>query len=156
MGPRERVIGYLCSAPDTASFNERRTLWVRFPLLVGVLRGRIPWSLEAKNWIKRGLRLLPDVERSFDAEILQNLRSEYPAHLHINLDPTVQRGGGGSRLIEAMLEKMKTEEVPGVHLFCGQGPVAFYEKQGFRVISQISFGPKQVAVFAMARKTRLN
>lgn len=60
--------------------------------------------------------------------------AEYPAHLHIDLDPRLQGIGVGRRLIERMLDWMGEGGATGVHL--GVNPsneraIGFYERLEF-------------------------
>lgn len=60
----------------------------------------------------------------------------YPAHMHIDISPAFQRGGGGRALLGALCEKLRDEGVEGLYLGCGESNAAgnaFYRKNGFRL-----------------------
>lgn len=59
---------------------------------------------------------------------------EFPAHLHIDLLPVVQRRGIGRMLIEAAITLLRERASPGVHLVASRtnaGACAFYPRVGF-------------------------
>ena len=65
--------------------------------------------------------------------------AQYPAHLHIDIDPDYQRMGIGHRLMDALLAHYKNQGVKGVML--GVDPnntkgVSFYKKYGFVPLDQ--------------------
>jgi len=125
----QRVQGYVLGVPDSRRFEaEAEATW--FPLL-------------------RGLYPLPgDADQSPDARMIRRLHlghpapeapwaPDYPAHLHIDLLPAAQGGGWGRRLLEALLETLRSQEVPGVHLGVGLSNVraqGFYERLGFGLL----------------------
>ena len=150
------VLGYLCSAPNTRAFERSRLWQSRLPLLIRLITQQIPWSIESKNWLRRSVGLAPEVERSFGSTFARDLKRTYPAHLHINLDPSAQGTGGGHLLMEALVGALRSHRIRGVHLYCGQGPVAFYRRQGFEILKQVAFGARATAVFAMGRKSGLD
>lgn len=58
----------------------------------------------------------------------------WPAHLHINLLPTLRGMGGGAALMDVWLERLRREGVPGVHLSTyaeNQNGIGFFERVGF-------------------------
>ncbi|MBN1243543.1 MAG: GNAT family N-acetyltransferase [Spirochaetales bacterium] len=64
---------------------------------------------------------------------------DYPAHLHINVDPCLQRGGAGGRLIEAFEERMRELKAPGIQLHTStenEKAIPFYRKRGYEVLSE--------------------
>ena len=64
---------------------------------------------------------------------------DYPAHLHINVDPELQRGGAGSRLIEAFEARMRELGAPGIQLHTSTEnakAIPFYRKRGYEVLSE--------------------
>ena len=82
-----------------------------------------------------------------EAELLHSdfpdLLKEYPAHLHIDILPEYQRMGFGKNLMEAFCEKLRHDEVGGVHLIMAGDNVEaekFYGKVGFRRFPMILDG----------------
>ncbi len=62
---------------------------------------------------------------------------KYPAHLHIDILPEYQNKGFGSKLIEALLIKLKAQGVKGVMLtanFKNSGAIRFYKRLGFKTV----------------------
>ncbi len=118
------VMGYVVAAPDTRVFE-------------ATLRAHWWPALQAKYQPRR-----PDA--AFDENILAAIRqpdtaagqlvAHWPAHLHINLLPPVQRGGWGRKLIEHELTALRAAGVSGVHLgvsLQNEQVCAFYQRMGF-------------------------
>ena len=121
----EGIAGYLLCALDTDAFEEWR---------------------EAEWW--PGLRAdypLESVRRSpADQEVVELIHTppvaapgivaRYPAHLHIDLLPRIQRRGVGRRLISELIEELHRRGIPGLHLDVGSdngGAIALYRSLGF-------------------------
>lgn len=61
----------------------------------------------------------------------------FPAHLHIDILPAYQSRGFGPQLMNANIENLRSKNIRGVMLVVGEGnakAVAFYKKNGFRVV----------------------
>ncbi len=116
------VAGYLVGTADTLAFDAwcERHWWP-------ALRERYPMG--------------PD-DGSSDRTLVGQIHTPagdppppgYPAHLHIDLLPRLQRQGWGRRLIEAFADALRERGVPGAHL--GVDPRnanarAFYARLGF-------------------------
>ncbi len=59
---------------------------------------------------------------------------EYPAHMHIDIDPEYQRMGLGTALVDALSEKLRKKNVPGLMLGVDRDNikgVSFYNRYGF-------------------------
>lgn len=68
-----------------------------------------------------------------------SFKDEYAAHLHIAIDPNYQHGGVGSKMMKALIEDLKAKGVNGVMLGVASKntkAIAFYEKNGFKVIAE--------------------
>ena len=114
----ERVAGYILGTADTRSFVDRyRAEWLprfaaRYPQVDDdTLAGHQPERM-----------LVPGVD-------------EYPAHLHIDLLPELQRQGWGRALMRRFLAAAAERGAPGAHLSfdpANTGAAAFYERLGFR------------------------
>ncbi len=64
----------------------------------------------------------------------------YPAHLHINLMPDLQKGGHGSALLRHQLQSLRNSGVSGVHLGVdprNEGVTGFYAKFGFLELDRV-------------------
>lgn len=60
--------------------------------------------------------------------------TRFPAHLHVDLLPICQRRGLGPRLIALLLDELRAQGVPGLHLGASASNTAackFYERIGF-------------------------
>ncbi|MBN2048559.1 MAG: GNAT family N-acetyltransferase [Anaerolineaceae bacterium] len=127
---RGRVVGYIVGTTDTAAQERafaRRVVprvltrlflvsWWHYPESFRVIaRMMIPW-------------LRGEVAEDTD------LSRDYPAHLHINVLADVQRGGIGSRLLEAYQAHLRSLGVMGLHLGTSsenRKALPFYAKHGF-------------------------
>jgi ribosomal protein S18 acetylase RimI-like enzyme len=64
---------------------------------------------------------------------------KFPAHLHIDLLPELQRQGFGRRLIEALQDALRAQGVDGLHVVAridNHGAVAFYVRLGFTELAR--------------------
>ena len=100
------AMGYAVAAPDTAAFNARleREWWPDVRREIADLQPSRPSD-------ERAIRLIQHPEGKDPAML-----APYPAHLHINLLPPLQRSGWGRKLIETVLAQLRAKGVPGVHL----------------------------------------
>jgi ribosomal protein S18 acetylase RimI-like enzyme len=72
---------------------------------------------------------------------------EFPAHLHINLLPEMQGKGWGRRLVQTLVDELRSRSIGGVHLgidLANTGAAAFYERVGFHRL------PSDDSLFGMA------
>ncbi len=125
----EGAVGYAVAAPDTAGFFHRleRDWWPGVRRQMAGLEPTRPNDARAIDLISH--------PQGKDPAML----ADYPAHLHINLLPPVQRSGWGRGLIETVLEELKAKGVAGVHLGVSAGNtkvLGFYEKLGFREVAR--------------------
>lgn len=87
-----------------------------------------------------------------DSTILQNkYKSDYPAHLHIDLLPEYHRQGWGGKLLNTLFEHLKSKGIRGVMLTAGTENINagnFYKKYGFELLeiydTDIAFGMKLI------------
>ncbi len=78
----------------------------------------------------------------------EKYKTEYPAHLHIDILGEYQRMGLGHRLMDALLEHLKNKGISGVMLSVNPDNakgMAFYKKYGFEIIEELP----DAAVFGM-------
>jgi predicted N-acetyltransferase YhbS len=99
-----------------------------------VARGRYAWNADTRLFVGEVLRL--DVRSRLDRAPLRygRVMAACPAHLHMNVDAGHRRGGVGRALMLRYFEDLRGRGVPGVHLMCGDGPLGFYARLGFRSI----------------------
>lgn len=124
------VVGYVLGAADTAAFEEEleRSWWPG-------LRRRYPRGTFPEGSPDAGVVGLIHEPPRAPAELL----ADYPAHLHVDLLPEAQGGGNGRRLIETLLDALRSRGVAGVHLGVAADNVnaqGFYEHVGFRRVAQ--------------------
>jgi len=122
----QRAVGYVVGTADSETFARRfRTEWLptvaqQYPAPTGEVRTRA----------ERIRYSLHHVEQFVHPEL-----AEFPAHLHIDLLPSHQRGGFGRALITRFLDALRERDVPGVHLAMGRANTnadAFYRRLGFQ------------------------
>ena len=133
----ERAVGYIVGTADTPLFVERyRTellpeLALRYP--------RPTPDREAATPSEAMVDLMHRPERMLVPEL-----ADYPAHLHIDLLPGLQRQGHGRELMTAFLAALHTQGVPRVHLgmVTANTPArAFYDRLGFHELAVPDPGP---------------
>ncbi|MFM9938169.1 MAG: GNAT family N-acetyltransferase [Hyphomicrobiaceae bacterium] len=86
-----------------------------------------------------------------DLGYFQDLAPEcarFPAHLHINLAPSVRGLGLGGRLIEAFAAAARQAGAPGLHVVTAPDArnVGFYRRQGFVEAARASWNGKTVTM----------
>ena len=116
--------GYCLGVADSASFAARceRLWWPQ-------LRARYPRDRQRRDSDQSLVALIHEPE-SMPAAVL----ARYPAHLHIDLLPTLQGRGTGRALIERMLMALAAAGAAGVHLgVAGDNlrAIGFYRRLGF-------------------------
>jgi len=82
-------------------------------------------------------RVLPEMRKQ--PEISDDLNSEYPAHLHINVLPEFQHSGIGTQLIRHFEDHLRCLGIRGVHLETSSRnhkAIPFYLKQGYAIVKE--------------------
>ncbi|MET3614223.1 ribosomal protein S18 acetylase RimI-like enzyme [Rhizobium aquaticum] len=125
----EQVMGYCVAAPDTVAFEEclKKEWW---PMLRAELQGFSPGTPHDEN-VLAYIHNPPGTP--------SRIADLYPAHLHINVLPELQKGGHGSRLFSRQIQALTTSGVTGVHLGINprnEGVVAFYRRFGLLEIGR--------------------
>jgi hypothetical protein len=133
----DALAGYLTGCPDTAAFERARAFWHTLPLLARVAAGRYGRTVDTRRFVRRAFGLARPAESAFPAELSTTLRRRYPAHLHMNVAAGLRGRGIGGALLEGYLDALRADGIPGVHLFCGPGPVDFYGRHGFAVLGRL-------------------
>ncbi len=122
----QRAVGYVLGTRDSETFARRlRTEWL--PTLAQ--RYPAPPAGEIRTRAEQIRYALHHPEQFVHAEL-----AAFPAHLHIDLLPSHQRGGFGRGLITRFLDALREGGVPGVHLAMGRANTnadAFYRRIGF-------------------------
>jgi len=136
---KNRPQGYIVAAPNTAMFNQ----WMEEQWLPP-LRKRypqpIPQSCSAKE--KNIIEHFHKQHFPLDTDA-QRMLADYPAHLHIDLLPSIQRKGQGRILMDTLFNELAQKGVPGLFLGVGAsnlGAINFYRKMGFAVLQEHAWG----------------
>jgi GNAT superfamily N-acetyltransferase len=123
------VAGYIVATDDAARFERwREAHW--YPPLRARHRAAAPRSDGSAD--DRYLRLLHSPPRQPEA-----IPADYPAELHIKLDPRAAGQGWGRGLIESLVTELRDRHLPGIHLGVAAqnaNAIAFYTHVGFRVL----------------------
>jgi GNAT superfamily N-acetyltransferase len=135
-----RVVGYLTGCPDTAAFRRAQRFRVTPRLLVSIACGRYAWNADARRTVALALRLRRSTEARLAPRLPAALPRTHPAHLHMNVDADHRGQGIGAALIQRYVRDLAAAGVPGIHLFCGAGPRAFYARNGFTELAAHEMG----------------
>ncbi len=126
------IIGTLDSNAQEKAFTHKM-VWRIFLRMFLVSWWRYPESY------KQTMQFIKDGEHGYE-EHMNQIKKEYPAHLHINLSPHMQSKGGGSLLMNHFLEHLRENKSVGVHLGTTNQnvkAVPFYQKHGFKIALEI-------------------
>ena len=133
-----RPQGYIVAVPDTASFKKwMEEQWL--PPLRKQYKKPFPQACSEKE--KEIIGFI--YKRQFPVDTGHSRLKDYPAHLHIDLLPSLQGKGQGRVLIDTLFSELAQKGVPGLHLGVGssnQGAIAFYKKMGFSVLEEHDWG----------------
>lgn len=121
----DRPTGYVLGVADTRAFADacERHWWPP-------LRARHPIGSAPAGSADAAVVRLIHAPPSVPAGVL----AEHPAHLHVDLLPSVQGRGHGRRLLTTLFGALRAQGVPGVHLgVSARNPraIAFYRHLGF-------------------------
>lgn len=117
--------GYFVSTPDSKSFYE----WME----------QI-WAPPLREYYQNsGKNLHSEFETTMRGMIHAKhqapaLASEFPAHIHMDLLPGLQKQGLGTKLFSLFHQRMKDFNIPGTHIGVSAdnpGAMIFYQKQGY-------------------------
>jgi ribosomal protein S18 acetylase RimI-like enzyme len=114
-----RIGGYILGTADTRRFVERyRAFWLP------KFAAKYAEDDDSRPGFRPERMLVPEIDH-------------YPAHLHIDLLPELQRRGWGRRMIGRFLQAAADRGAPGAHLSfdpANTGAAAFYDRIGFAPI----------------------
>jgi ribosomal protein S18 acetylase RimI-like enzyme len=126
----EKIVGYAVGALDTYVFaDSMNSRW-----LPG-LRDKYGPLVSAFNEYETKLWELIQEPFPIDPQILER----YPSHMHIDLVSSAQGSGYGRSMVSVLLGALISAGSRGVHLGMSktnQGAGLFYEKVGFRMLSE--------------------
>ena len=121
----EGVGGYVVGAPDTAAYDD----WVDREWFVP-LREKYPQGCFPDATADAACVSLIHTPPRMPPAVI----SAYPAHLHIDLLPRLQRRGFGRAMMAALFERVSAAGAPAVHLGCSPentNAIRFYQRLGF-------------------------
>ncbi|MBC7690517.1 MAG: hypothetical protein H7222_02000 [Methylotenera sp.] len=149
----QRPVGYLTGCPKTPAFHWRKALLFTFPLFLKTIAGAYPKNTDTRRFLRRFLHLERGPESRFPKAEIRRIQKNHPAHLHMNVEADVRKAGVGRKLLERFEADLGLEAQPGlgIHLFCGEGPLQFYGRTGFKELAKIDFSPG-VSVFALGKR----
>ena len=154
---RERV-EYICRVTDNSHLDDDLLLALYCHYYItyekdncfvaevdGTVVGYIISSEDSKKWREGFLSFLSSYREEireagyYSTKGYEPFYSQYPAHLHIDIDPNYQRMGIGGALMDALLAHYREKGVKGVMLGVDTNNikgVSFYKKYGFTPLSE--------------------
>ena len=134
-----RPQGYILSVPDSAAFGQ----WMEEQWLPPLRKRYLEHSPQARpekeQWI---INLMHKKQFPIDIND-QPWIHDYPAHLHIDLLPAIQRKGIGQIFLNNLFSELIRQNVPGLSFGVGMqnaGAIQFYQKMGFSVLQEQEWG----------------
>jgi len=122
-----KIIGYLIGAKNTNLLNKVFQLKILSRLLIQVISSGI--LFKKNNPVLFFYLITGYLRQEFK---MPDFNKEYPATLHINLDKNWRSLHVGSGLIDAYLDYLAKEKIPGVYLATMSDEASsFFKKQGF-------------------------
>ncbi|MDG1890159.1 MAG: GNAT family N-acetyltransferase [Verrucomicrobiota bacterium] len=127
------VCGYALAALDSRTFYDRYECEWRpglcrsFPMPQGAREDWTP-SQEVHSWYHA-----PDYH-------CPEPYAAYPSHLHIDFLEHARGQGQGRRMMEALMEKLREKQSPGVHLgvsMRNKPALGFYQQLGFQELARV-------------------
>jgi ribosomal protein S18 acetylase RimI-like enzyme len=131
-----RPQGYIVAVPDTVVFRQ----WMDEQWLPP-LRRRYPLPFPPSRSDKEELIIALIHKQHFPID--RAWLADYPAHLHIDLLPAIQRKGQGRILMDCLFTELARRGAPGLHLQVGAsntGAIAFYREMGFSALEKQAWG----------------
>jgi len=128
-----KVTGYILGSPTGDVGVHAHTL-KSLPGILGRLATR-RYRVGRKTLVYVGISM----RAGLHGELLEVHSAEYPANLHINLEAGYRGCGLGAALMRAYLGKLRSEEVPGVHLVTTnrhRAALRFYRRVGFQLLQE--------------------
>ncbi len=126
-----KVAGYIIGTMDTV--NQKKLLVKKMTLMIAA-RFFTVTLVKYNESFKTIINFIFNWDLKLEPKFISR---EYPAHLHINLDPDYQRCGIGSLLLEKFEEHVKASGVKGIHLKTTDKnikAVPFYIKHGYSIL----------------------
>lgn len=115
----DKAVGYILCAPDYERYTADFMVYAKRMFSFSLLRG---------------------ITAYFESKISGRFKKNYPAHMHIDILEEYQRIGIGTKLVDALCQKLKDEKIDGVMLVVGadnEKGCRFYKKYGFNQICNL-------------------
>ncbi|MDR1748098.1 MAG: GNAT family N-acetyltransferase [Spirochaetaceae bacterium] len=130
--------GYIIATADTEAFNT----WMEKEWLPP-LRRRYPQPYPQERL--KSPEEAHSISRihSSHLPVADPWQAAYPAHLHIDLLPSLQGKGSGRALMETLFKKLEEIHCPGIQLGVSGtniGAIGFYKKLGFSILEEKTWG----------------
>lgn len=133
--------GYLVAVQDTEAYRKwLSTEWL--PKLVE----RYPLDSLNNTGLSRNEQNIIQIlhsDHTTTPDTSRELYTKYPAHLHIDLLPSLQGKGCGRELMQTLFTELKKRNTPGLHLGVDKDNTTaqgFYKKMGFHLIEDTAWG----------------
>lgn len=127
--------GYIVGVQNSYDFEK----WMQSYWLP-ILQKRYPVQYHGKTDFEK--RIAGLFHQKFD-DSKSELYKNYPAHLHIDILPTLQGYGYGKKLMALFIEEMRKKNCSGIHLGVGKqnrNAFGFYNTMGFKILSENELG----------------
>lgn len=118
----DKAVGYILCAPNCDVYKKDFKKYMRKIFSFSFIRG---------------------VTAFFESKVSGSFMPDYPAHMHIDILDDFQRMGVGTRLVDALRDKLRAENISGVMLVVGSGNKkgrSFYKKYGFSQLRNLGEG----------------
>jgi ribosomal protein S18 acetylase RimI-like enzyme len=131
--------GYIVSVSDTINYKK----WLEENWLLQ-LRKQFPKENKVK-YTEKEEEIINEIHKKQYPIDLKNFAwlSDYPAHLHIDLLPDIQKKGIGKILMEKLIDNLKEQNISGIHLGVSNtnpGAISFYKKMDFKILKEEEWG----------------
>ncbi len=126
-----KIVAYVMGSPNTE--RQARLFMAKMGWRILLRLAFVTWWCYPKD-LKLVIHFLRLPRSSTPQE---QINTQYPAHLHIDILSSYQRKGLGTRLMHRFEEHMRQLQVKGIHLGTSEGnykAVPFYTKQGYKII----------------------
>jgi len=127
-----RVVGYLTGCPDSPAFSRKKYLRCTLPLVARIACGGYRGATRPGNFVRQAFGLKRSPESIFPSALKRELSAHYPAHLHMNVEPTHQKTGAGTALFQRYATDIEQAGISGIHVYCAAAPLPFYLRLNFK------------------------
>lgn len=129
----DNIVGYILGCPSGDSGIRAYTVASLPRLLLGVARKRYRLGQKTIAYA------LANLQAVLHGELLEVRSALYPANLHVNVVAEARGRGLGASLLSTYLEKLRSENIAGVHLVTtelNQAAVRLFRRHGFELLAE--------------------